>query len=106
MNRYTCKGNQGQAFVLCYPKKNQLLRSSSFQSFQPFKAFQATAGSKRSKVPVVPIVPLRLRNQKQEMSKTLAEFHITRGPTHQLALIGRSLWFCVSFQLTFENSQP
>jgi len=97
---------------LCYPKKNQLLRSSSFQSFQPFnrfaqfKAFQATAGSKRSKVPVVPIVPLRLRNQKQEMSKTLAEFHITRGPTHQLALFGRSLWFCVSFQLTFENSQP
>jgi hypothetical protein len=28
------------------------------------------------------------------------------GPTHQLALLGRSLWFCVSFQLTLENSQP
>ena len=86
--------------------------AASFQSFQlfnrfaPFKTLRATAGSKRSKVPVVPIVPLRLRNQKQEMSKTWPSSTSPAGPTHQLALFGRSLWFCVSFQLALENSQP
>jgi hypothetical protein len=67
--------------------------SSQFQSFKPFnrfapfKAFQATAGSKRSKVPVAPIVPLRLHNQKQEMSKTLAEFHIARGTNTSIGAV-------------------
>jgi hypothetical protein len=78
------------------PEGGSKFQGSTFKSnFEvgstPFKAFQATAGSKRSKVTVVPIAPLRLRNQKPEMSKTLAEFHIARGTNTSIAVRTQSL---------------